>query len=254
MTKEEALHILNALAEGCSPFTGEVIDHCNVLNEREVIRALQMGIDALKTEEAYSKKFALEAPEDLSLDEGLIMTVLNKFKSLQYAATPHKLTLFFRGSKALHNEHLKEDELFGCLKGKARYYSLKYFLEDYFDKHEKKLAEYCFDEKAWEKIDFFEKKYFCRLSEKATNQLRQKISQIELIKKEEDLSDALLNIRMHHPRSHEPWSETEKELLCKAMHYTNDLKLLSTCFQRGERSIEIAGKKLIFEGKVKVNN
>ena len=41
----------------------------------------------------------------------------------------------------------------------------------------------------------------------------------------------------------------EKTLLSKALEYTNDLDLLSTCFQRGKGSIEACGLKIIYESK-----
>jgi len=49
-------------------------------------------------------------------------------------------------------------------------------------------------------------------------------------------------------------TDKEKELLEKAMEYTNDLELLSECFQRGIGSIESCGKRLIYEKKPVANN
>ena len=43
--------------------------------------------------------------------------------------------------------------------------------------------------------------------------------------------------------------ELEKELLSKAIKYTNDLELLSNCFQRGKGSIESCGRRLIYESR-----
>ncbi len=44
----KTIFILEVLASGCSPRTGEVLTNDSVLNERDVIRALQIAIDELK--------------------------------------------------------------------------------------------------------------------------------------------------------------------------------------------------------------
>ena len=48
MDKNTTIEILEALASGYSPKTGEMFPDESVLNEREVIRALQIAIDELK--------------------------------------------------------------------------------------------------------------------------------------------------------------------------------------------------------------
>ncbi len=65
--------------------------------------------------------------------------------------------------------------------------------------------------------------------------------------KTENLSEYTQNARKNYPRAYESWSEKEKELLFKALKYTNDLDLLSECFQRGKGSIESCGQRLIYE-------
>ncbi|MBK0369224.1 hypothetical protein [Flavobacterium agrisoli] len=48
MDQIRALEILEDIASGCSPTTGELVRNDSVLNERDVIRALQIAIDTLK--------------------------------------------------------------------------------------------------------------------------------------------------------------------------------------------------------------
>lgn len=48
MDIRDTINVLEALAAGCSPKTGQLIDYDSVLNEREVIRALQIAINELK--------------------------------------------------------------------------------------------------------------------------------------------------------------------------------------------------------------
>ncbi len=62
-----------------------------------------------------------------------------------------------------------------------------------------------------------------------------------------NISEYIKNARFQYPRAYEPWSESEKELLNKAMEYTNDLDLLTCCFKRGKGSIESCGKRILFE-------
>lgn len=70
------------------------------------------------------------------------------------------------------------------------------------------------------------------------------------LKKTEDLSESIINVRTNYPRAYEPWSEKEEELLRKAMEYTNNLELLTKCFQRGRGSIESKGKRIKYQIKI----
>jgi len=100
----------------------------------------------------------------------------------------------------------------------------------------------------YKEIDFFQKETFNRLSEKAINQLKEKVDEIGILKTE-NLSEYVQNARINHPRAYESWTDMEKELLNKAIEYTNDLNLLSDCFQRGKGSIESWGQRLIYESQ-----
>lgn len=65
MYLNKSISILEALASGCSPDTGEVLED-GILNDRDVIRALQFAIDELKKQEPVKKKQGQSKPwEDL---------------------------------------------------------------------------------------------------------------------------------------------------------------------------------------------
>lgn len=69
------------------------------------------------------------------------------------------------------------------------------------------------------------------------------------VQKTENISEYHQKARINHPRAYESWTDAEKELLSKAIEYTNDLDLLSDCFQRGKGAIESTGQRLIYESQ-----
>ncbi len=160
MDKSKTIEILEALASGCSPTTGEMVGNESILNERDVIRALQIAIDELKK-----------------------MDSINAISNRQ--------------KKRLSRE-----------------------------------------------IDFFQKEKFNKMTEGAINQIKQQVKELGMTKLE-NLSEYVKNERVNHPRAYEPWSAKEKELLSNAIKFTNNLDLLSECFQRGKGSIESCGQKII---------
>jgi hypothetical protein len=161
----KTIEILEALASGCSPKTGEMVGDDSVLNEREVIRALQFAIDVLKRDK-------------------LIAPIIG-----------------------------------GNKKGKP-----------------------------YKEVDFFQKEKFNMLTIEAINKLKKDVKELGVIKLD-NLSEYIINARLEHPRAYEAWSDKERQLLSDALKYTNDLDLLSECFQRGKGSIESFGQKLIYESK-----
>jgi len=164
MDKNTTIEILEALASGYSPKTGEMLPDESVLNEREVIRAIQIAIDELKKD--------------------LVIKVAQKKQ--------------------------KDDK--------------------------------------FREIDYFRTEKFNTLTEAAINRLKARIETLG-IQKTENLSEKILKARVLYPRAYEPWSSEEKELLSKVIEYTNDLEILSVCFQRGKGSIEAFGQKIIYESK-----
>jgi hypothetical protein len=69
MNISETITILDALASGCSPVTGEQFPEESVLNTREVIRALQISINELKRLEPPSNPATEVRIEEADLNE-----------------------------------------------------------------------------------------------------------------------------------------------------------------------------------------
>lgn len=240
MDRNKTIEILEALASGCSPTTGEMIENESVLNQRDVIRALQIAIDNLKTNEP-------QTISDVEIDETDIKSVIDLFKEEEQNPTSNKLVGFFLGTRKFKNETLVSNQLYG----KYRNLYQKGQLLDFFNQYlvDNKLANRNNRKNnPYKEIDFFQKETFNRLSEKAINQLKEKVNEIGILKTE-NLSEYVQNARINHPRAYESWTDMEKELLNKAIEYTNDLNLLSDCFQRGKGSIESWGQRLIYESQ-----
>jgi hypothetical protein len=240
MDRNKTIEILEALASGCSPTTGEMIENESVLNERDVIRALQVAIDNLKTDEP-------QTISNVEIDETDIKSVIDLFKEEEQNPTSNKLVGFFLGTRKFKNETLVSNQLYG----KYRNLYQKGQLLDFFNQYlvDNKLANRNNRKNnPYKEIDFFQKETFNRLSEKAINQLKEKVDELGILKTE-NLSEYVQNARINHPRAYESWTDMEKELLNKAIEYTNDLDLLSDCFQRGKGSIESCGQRLIYESQ-----
>ncbi|WP_420320959.1 hypothetical protein [Flagellimonas sp.] len=240
MNIDKTKEILQALASGCSPTTGEMIENESVLNERDVIRALQIAIDNLKANEP-------QTISDVEIDETDIKSVISLFKEEEQNPTSNKLVGFFLGTRKFKNETLVSNRLYG----KYRNLYQKGQLLDFFNQYlvDNKLANRNNRKNnPYKEIDFFQKETFNRLSEKAINQLKEKVDELGILRTE-NLSEYVQNARINHPRAYESWTDMEKELLNKAIEYTNDLDLLSDCFQRGKGSIESCGQRLIYESQ-----
>lgn len=240
MDRNKTIEILEALASGCSPTTGEMIENESVLNERDVIRALQIAIDNLKTSDP-------QTISDVKIDETDIKSVIDLFKEEEQNPTSNKLVGFFLGTRKFKNETLVSNQLYGKYRNLYQKGQLLDFFTQYFadnnltNRNNRKNNPY-------KEIDFFQKETFNRLSEKAINQLKEKVDELGILKTE-NLSEYVQNARINHPRAYESWTDAEKELLNKAIEYTNDLDLLSDCFQRGKGSIESCGQRLIYESQ-----
>ena len=237
MDKDKTIEVLEALASGCSPTTGEVIND-NILNERIVIRALQAAIDFLKNEAANSQF-------EVDIDANDINKAIAAFKAENLNTSANKLTEFLLGTRKFKNNSLVSNPLYGKYfnkysQGKLLDFFGKYFTENDLGNSPKKDL--------YKEIDFFQKEIFNRLSVNAVNQLKEKVNELGILKTE-NLSEYIQNTRINHPRAYESWSEKESTLLRKALEYTNDLDLLSICFQRGKGSIEAVGKKMIYDSQ-----
>ncbi|MCL3782690.1 hypothetical protein EMN47_20075 [Prolixibacteraceae bacterium JC049] len=237
MDTHKTVEILEALASGCSPSTGEMIANESVLNERSVIRALQIAIDNIRANQ-------LREVSGVEIDEAVIKRTIELFKRTKQSLTPNKLVDFFLGIKTIKNGMLISNQLYGMYrsvyqKGQLLDFFTQYLLDNNLTKSKNN---------AYRRIDFFEKETFNKLSGEAINQLKQNIEKLGVLKTD-DLSEYVRNARINHPRAYEAWSQSEKSILSKVLKYTNDLELLSECFQRGKGSIRSYGQKLIYEAQ-----
>jgi hypothetical protein len=241
MNHDTVIQILEALASGCAPSTGELLDKDSILNDRNVIRALQIAINQLKIHN-YVETTNIEISQ-MDIDD-----VIELFKEQQKKPTPHNFTGFFLGTRLFKNQNLISNKLYGKFsdiytKGQLIDFFSKYFAANNLE------TKYNFKDAPKKRIDFFEKEIFNNLTPNGINQLKEKINELGILKTEK-LTDNIQAARKIHKRAFERWSNKEKELLSKAIRYTNDLSFLSTYFQRGESSIESMVEKLISESKI----
>lgn len=241
MNKEETIEILEALASGCSPKTGEVLHDDSVVNERDVIRALQIAIINLK-EVNNNNSLSISIPEDE------INQTIALFQSVNYNPSYSRLSHFFLRTKMFEYSELNVNPLYGKY---TDHYSnvelhkiIKLHLINNGFSLSGKVNRSPGDQK-WRNVTHFESPIFNKLSEMAVNQLKEKINEIGILKTE-NLSDNILKKRVDFPRANETWSLNEKELLKKALLYTNDIELLVLCFQRSHGSIRTTSKKIIY--------
>lgn len=238
MDINKTIEILEALASGCSPTTGEVFDSDSVFNERSVIRALQIAVDQLKNK-------AQSSNSEIEINKEDMKNVIELFKEQNRRLTSNSLVGFFRGTRKFKNENLVTNQLYGKYHNQ---YQMGQLL-DYFTKY---LSDNNLVNKKsrrpnpYKVIDFFRNETFNDLSKNAINQLKEKVDEIG-IKKTKNISEYVQVARIEHPRAYESWTRKEKELLSKAIKYTNDLDLLSICFQRGKGAIESCGQRIIYE-------
>lgn len=234
MDINKSLEILEALASGYSPITGELLSNENVINERDVIRALQIAIDELK-------RYNPQIIRSVEIAENEIQHVIQLLGSLEISATPNRLVGFFLATQKFKSKLITSDNLYGKYSKLYTKGQLLDYLTGSLPRNTEERTP-----SPWEGIDFFQKDIFNRLYGKDIDELKEKVLSLG-IQKTENLSESILNARINYPRAYEPWSSKEKELLIEVMKKTNDLKLISECFQRGIRSIESYGKKLIYE-------
>ncbi|MES2487270.1 MAG: hypothetical protein V4581_15140 [Bacteroidota bacterium] len=156
--------------------------------------------------------------------------------------TTNNLVGFFLGAKKFKDFTVVNNNLYRKYSGVYTRGQLIDFFSEYLGENGLGKNKY----EAYREIDFFQKEKFNKLTGSAINQLKEKINEIGVLKKE-NLSEYVQNSRKNYARAYESWSEKEKELLSKALKYTNNLEILSQCFQRGMGSIESLGQKLIYE-------
>ena len=238
MDRYKTVETLEALASGCSPTTGAMIDNDSVLNERLVIRALQSAIDQINANAPETRPESMVSKADLT-------SAIELYIERGRKPTAVSLMGFYLGTRSFKDELLQSNNLYGKYRrtfGIERLYDtlqeylVTHNIADRYDRHVNPYRE----------IDFFQKETFNRLSDAAVKHLEERVRGLGF-QKTENLSEHVRNARLEHRRAYEPWTEKEKQLLAEAIKHTNDLELLSSCFQRGKGSIESWGQRLIWE-------
>ena len=242
MNKEETIEILEALASGCSPKTGEILHDDSVINERDVIRALQIAIIELKGGENIQNDTSMMIPAE-EINVAMLL-----FRSVDYNPSYSRLTHFFLRTKRFEYSELNVNPLYGKYTDHYSNVDLNKLIKIHLINNGFSLSgkvNRSTDDQNWKNVTHFESPIYNKLSEMAVNQLKEKINEIGILKTE-NLSDSIIKKRIDSPRANESWSLNEKELLKKALQYTNDLDLLVVCFQRSHGSLQTTGKKLIY--------
>lgn len=270
MTLEETLKILDSLAAGFHPETGEELPNDSVCNSRSVIRALQMAIDNIRTNynnsnsirqqsfkkstsNASSKNGSFES-QSINIDEYLtdkkLFDYLQAFKEINFNPTVARIGKSLIGTKAKSiYQHVKDFPFYGILENATTYSTIKPIIATFFEKHEEVInEEYLTIDKPWEKIEFFEQAEFNQLTEYTVNQLTATIAELTLKRSVSNMSsEAMIIARKIFPRAYEPWEQQENSLLLKTLRYTNNLELLSQIFKRGPGAIRSQGQKLLYQ-------
>jgi hypothetical protein len=242
MTIERTIEILDALANGCSPLTGELISNDSVLNEREVILALERAIVLLENKTTESSS----STENL-IPEEEIKHALQLFENLNYKPTYGRLTTFFLRAKLFSYSELNTDKLYGKYRGQINKIELRVFFSKYLLDNGYTLHGRLKSEKNYNiPVDdtFFQEPVFNNFSDESIENLKRTINNMELVKIE-DLTETVIQARKAFRRAFEPWFDVEYKLLEDALKNTNDLLLLSQCFQRSKSSILNASKKFL---------
>ena len=182
-----------------------------------------------------------ESIVEITNDE--IEEIIQLFKKHGKKISAFNLAGFFAGTRKFQ----KSDFLTHVLYGKYASTYSKGQLIDFFSQYSAVNQVETIGKRYYESLqkdDFFQKEKFNRLSERAIVQLKEKVNELGIIKTE-NLSENVILARKSFPRAYEHWGEKELSLLKTAINYTNDLDLLSQCFQRGKGSIESMGLKLL---------
>ncbi len=240
--------ILEAMADGCSPLTGEVLPHDHLLLDERVMEAVLIALEVMRGQPAVASsprrkpvEATGEAPAafaEVPIPDDELFAAVEVFKGLSITPTAHRLSAFLCGERKFKEPELLHHPLAG----------------KYHDLYQK--AQLVPSVEAWIKQynvipprdnlkeihPFFAEPHFNKLSERAIEQLKEKVTAIPIVKVE-GLSEDLIERRKTMPRSHEPWPEEELRLLRKATEFTNDLQFLSTCFGRSELALSAQAEK-----------
>lgn len=228
---------IEALLNGCNPVTGEVCSD-EILKEETVRKMLEWAL--LKTDEATTVLPAAEGADLIRNEQIEEIILLIRQQGLK--ASSALVTKFLLGSHAAKFNEIKNHYLFESIDRKFRNI-LRVIVDDYFEKN----VEDAFVKEVSDH-PFFNQAPYNKLSEAAVKRLEELIAAIGILKQARELSPAVNKIRQEHPRSHEPWSEHELDLLNTSLSYTNDLDFLSKTFQRGRNAMYLKSQLLLDKG------
>lgn len=116
MNNNKSLKILEALASGYSPITGETLKNESVLNEREVIRALQCTINQLKSNIKEPNDTTSKTVHSFITNDDIEVAV-ELFQKTSLLPSSNHLAQFFLKSDFFENVFLNSHELYGKYKG-----------------------------------------------------------------------------------------------------------------------------------------
>ncbi|MCB9232748.1 MAG: hypothetical protein H6581_13845 [Bacteroidia bacterium] len=230
MNRDETLEILQSLALGVDPETGEVLEKDHFINSKQVHTALLLALHAVESQ-------AMDPGGEL-IPEAEVKEAKKALRKGKYAGNPNQLMGFFLGTRRFKHQETTSHPLYGRYDGMFSQGQLL----DYFGQPAKKPQK---GPEPWANLDFFEKETFNRFSEKARLQLRERVDALPMVKTE--VSAVVAQLREKHRRSHEPWSKDEDYLFTQALKYTNDLKFLTQCFGRSKAALEVKGKRFLYE-------
>lgn len=275
MTVANALKVLNKMAAGYHPDTGEPLHPQDICNTRTVIRALQIAIDQIKinqevinsdqttvTNSSFKPVFSPadsaselieEDNEEIDIaafisDEQLFQ-YLDEFKKSGFNPTVSRVGKSLVGTQAKSiYQHVKDFSFYAVLEGYTTYSKIKPTITFFFEKYENQIeAEYAKTAKPWEVIDFFEHTPFNTLNKNMIDPIKRTILNIPMKRKISNFtSESMLLARKVYPRAYEPWEQQENELLLKILRYTNDLDFLSEVFRRGQGAIRSQSQRLLY--------
>lgn len=231
MTEAEAREILEALADGCSPFSGEVLPADHLLLDETVMEALLIAIEALRGK---------GKPEGIELPHEEVLAAVDAFVQVDKKPTAISLANFFAGTSSIKLPEIVRHPLYGRYARRHSKGALTDALTAWIHTHLRPAA------KAPSELvphPYFGEPHFNKLSEKAIAQLKEKVAAIPLVKTE-GLSESLVERRKLFPRSHEPWPDEELRLLKVALGFTNDLEFLGSCFGRSVQAMMAQGNRL----------
>src|SRR5688572_23558751 len=105
MDINKAVKVIELLAAGYSPATGAMISNESVLNERDVIRALQIAID-------YLKEGSAENPLNMEISEEDIKNAFQLYKENEENPSCNSLVGFFLGTRKYVNQNIVSNKLY----------------------------------------------------------------------------------------------------------------------------------------------